>query len=64
MLTITEFRHGQPEQEIEKYVEKISSLEDRYDFFVDLRSWQKAAEVAIKLKDEQRLIEVFCYTEF
>ena len=53
------FRYGQPENEVEKYVEKISSADDKYDFYMDLRSWQKAADVAVKMKDEQRLIEVF-----
>lgn len=52
------FRYGQPESEIEKYVDKISSLEDRYEFFVDMKQWRKAAETAAKMKDDQRLIEV------
>lgn len=52
------YRYGQPESEIEKYVEKISSLDDRYDFFVDMKQWRKAAEIAAKMKDDQRLVEV------
>lgn len=59
LLQLFIFRYGQPESEIEKYVDKITSADDKYDFYMDLRYWQKAADVAVKTKDEQRLIEVF-----
>jgi ABC-type uncharacterized transport system ATPase subunit len=37
------------------YIDKISSLEDRFDVLLEAASYRKAAEVAYKLKDEQRL---------
>ena len=43
---------------MERYIEKISGGEDRFEMFVELRSWYKAADVAAKLKDPQRLQEV------
>ena len=51
-------RANRPESETEKFIEKITVPEDRFDLFVELKSWRKAAEVAQKLRDPYRLQEV------
>ena len=40
-------RHNQPLSEIEKYVDKMTAVEDRFDLFVELESWRKALEVCV-----------------
>lgn len=37
------------------YIDKVSSLEDRFDVLLEASNYRKAAEVAYKLKDGQRL---------
>lgn len=48
----------QPVSETEKYVDKISTPEDRFDLYMELQLWRKAFEVAAKLRDPARLTEV------
>lgn len=50
-----DFRYKQPKSEVEKYVDKVSSPEDRFDLLLELQLWRKAAEVAFKMRDPQRL---------
>ena len=44
--------------ETEKYVDKVVELEDRCDLYLELQLWKKALEIAAKLKDANRLVEV------
>jgi hypothetical protein len=52
-------RYGQSEEEIEKYLERISSSEEKYEVYVQLAMWRKAADTAQKMKDLQKLQQVF-----
>ena len=47
-----------PASETEKYIDKISEQEERYDFYIENCSWKKAADIALKLKDLSRASEV------
>jgi len=47
-----------PVPEIEHYVEKINNLEDKYNLFMELRSFRKAVDVAAKLRDPDRLTDI------
>ena len=47
--------------ETERYADKITESEDRCDVYCELQLWRKAFEVAAKLKDPNRLLEV-CMT--
>lgn len=51
-------RHNRPVEETEKLVEKISDLEEKYEFYVELKMWKKAVDVATKLRDPYKLQEV------
>ena len=55
---ITMVRYKQPANETEKYIDRITTAEDRFDLFMEIGSYRKAAEAAIKLKDGARLQEV------
>lgn len=44
--------------ETEKYIDKVTESEDRYDLYMELFLYKKAAETAIKIKDSARLQEV------
>ena len=50
-----QYRYKQPNSETNKYVEKISSAEDKFDLYLELQSWRKAAEIGYKMRDSQRL---------
>jgi hypothetical protein len=52
-------RNKRPNAEIEKFIEKITVQEEKYDLFVEIRSWKKAMETAVRLRDPDRLIEVY-----
>lgn len=52
-------KHGQPQQEIERYIERIADLEEKFDLFVDTKDWRKAADCARNLKDGERLTAVY-----
>lgn len=43
---------------MEKLIEKIPDLEDRYELYMDLKAYQRAAEMAARLKDPERLTDV------
>ena len=51
-------KHNQSENEVSKYVDKISSSEERYDLYAELKLWQRAGEIAVKMKDENRMCQV------
>ena len=51
-------RGGQPPREVEKYVEKISASDDRYDLYMELGMWKHAADTAYRDRDLPRLQEV------
>jgi hypothetical protein len=51
-------RYGRPQHETEKYIEKCAVPEEKFDLFMVLEQWKKAADVAIKLRDPNRLMEV------
>ena len=44
-------KHKQPASEVEKYVDKITDAEDRYDLYSELGLWRKAFECAVKIRD-------------
>ncbi|CAM9915708.1 unnamed protein product [Ectocarpus sp. 4 AP-2014] len=46
------------ERYITGYIERIPQAEDRYDLYLENKSWEKAAEVAARLKDPRRIAEV------
>lgn len=50
-------KHKRPASEVEKYIEKISAGEDKFDLYMELELWRKAIDVAIKLRDPNRLME-------
>ena len=43
------------------YIDKMTDAEEKYEFFVELRIWRRAAEVAAKLRDSQKLQDVILY---
>jgi predicted secreted protein len=51
-------RNGAPNQEIEKYIEKINVFEDKYELYMELKNYPRSMEMAAKLKDPYRLQEV------
>ena len=51
-------RHKLPALETEKYIDKVSEAEDRYELYLEVALWKKAADTASKLKDGSRLQEV------
>jgi hypothetical protein len=51
-------KQKQQSSETEKYVDKITSLEDRYELYTELSLWRKATECAFRLRDTSRLTHV------
>mmetsp|Transcript_15400 Transcript_15400/g.23213 ORF Transcript_15400/g.23213 Transcript_15400/m.23213 type:complete len:848 (-) Transcript_15400:170-2713(-) len=51
-------KNNQPESEIDKYVERISSMEERFDVYVELSMWKRAVDVAYRMKDLPRMQEI------
>jgi hypothetical protein len=51
-------RYGQSDEEVEKYMERISSNDEKYEVYVQLAMWRRAAEVANKMKDLHKLQQV------
>lgn len=51
-------RHHQPLSDTEQYIDKISSLDERYELFMELKLFRKAADTANRLKDATKLQEV------
>ena len=39
-------KYEQPDSDIERYIDKIGSLEEKFDLFVDMKDWRKAADCA------------------
>jgi vacuolar protein sorting-associated protein 16 len=52
-------KHEQPMTEVERYIEKIASLEEKFDLFVDTKDWRKAADCARNLRDGEKLTAVY-----
>jgi len=48
-------RYGQSRGAAEMYIEKVTPLEQRFDLYTDVGSWQKAVDVAVKMRDAGRL---------
>eukprot|EP00981_Chlorochromonas_danica_P005324 scaffold1069_cov186-Ochromonas_danica.AAC.9 len=57
-FALLSIQRKRPEAEVERFIEKIPDLEDRYDLYMDLKAYQRAAEMAARLKDPDRLTEV------
>ena len=51
-------KYGQPNVEVERYIEKITIAEDRFELLCEIEEWRKAADVARILKDADRLTMV------
>ena len=51
-------KYNQPMTEIEFYIDRIDSKEEKFDLYIDLEIWGKAVDIAYKLKDPFRLQEV------
>ena len=51
-------RHKQPVSETEKYIDKLPSLEDKFEMYMEVQLFVKACDIAIKLKDGSKLQEV------
>ena len=51
-------RFSRPDNETERYIEKITDNEERYELFRSVKQWKRATEVATKLKDPYKLQEV------
>jgi hypothetical protein len=51
-------RNGQPESETEKYIEKMSSSEDKFDVSMELGLYKKAVDVAFRSRDISRMHQV------
>ena len=51
-------KHKQPSGVVEGYIDRVALQEDRFDLYVEVRLWQKAAETAFRLKDPLRLRQV------
>eukprot|EP01038_Epipyxis_sp_PR26KG_P015328 gene15328-20658_t len=51
-------KYNRPESETERFIEKITILEDKFDLYMQIKMYKKAVEVASKLRDPNRLQEV------
>jgi vacuolar protein sorting-associated protein 16 len=51
-------RGKQPQQEVLRYIEKITSPEERFSLYGEALMWKLALEEAFKMKDERRIIDV------
>lgn len=51
-------RNGQPESEAEKYIEKMTSSDDKFDVSMELGLHKKAVDVAYRLRDLSRVHQV------
>ena len=51
-------KYNQPIAEIEFYIDRIDSKEEKFDLYIDLEMWDKAVDVSYRLKDPIRLQEV------
>lgn len=51
-------KYGASDAETERYIDKITVPEDKFEFYVKVKSYPKAVDVANKLRDPYRLQEV------
>jgi len=51
-------KHAASDGETERYIDKITIPEDKYELYMKIKSYQKACDVANKLRDPYRLQEV------
>ena len=51
-------KYNQPIAEIEFYIDRIDSKEEKFDLYIDLEMWDKAVDASYRLKDPIRLQEV------
>jgi hypothetical protein len=51
-------RYRAADQEIERYIEKITVPEDKYELYLEIKAYSKAVDIAVKLRDPYRLQEV------
>ena len=51
-------KHHQPPSEVEKYIDKCTSQEEKFDLFVEIAAWRKAFDCAKALRDPARTTEV------
>ena len=56
-------RYDAPVTETEKYIDRIIEGEERYDLYMELFLYKKAADAAIKIKSAARLQEVSKFTD-
>jgi len=48
----------QPISEINRYIERVNTPEDRYDLFCEAKLWKRALDEAQKLKDPNKVMSV------
>ncbi len=53
-----DLRYKQPFHEVDRYIDKIQSLEDKFELYCECHEYRKAAEVGYKLRDRSRLSAV------
>ena len=68
-LDATQGRHGEPtaHQRNDRFChhrEQIPQAEDRYDLYLENKSWEKAAEAAARLKDPRCVVQYTPSTVF
>ncbi len=51
-------RQKQPAAEVDKYIDKITAQEDKYELYMEVQLYRKAFDAALKLRDSARLTEV------
>ena len=52
------YRYKLPLSEAEKYIDRITEAEDRFELYMELSLYRKAADTATRMKDPARLQEV------
>ena len=51
-------RYKLPLSEAEKYIDRITEADDRFELYMELSLYRKAADTATRMKDPARLQEV------
>lgn len=51
-------RHGQPMSEIEQYMDRVTSTDERWSLYAELRLWKPAVEASMQAKDNRKLAEI------
>ena len=49
---------GQPSSDILRYIERVSSPEERFSLYGEAQMWKRALDEAFSMKDEHRIIDV------